>query len=409
LLLEFVVLAKRENLEESDKNPNFFFLSAGVLTNFSFPFVLRMDQLPPLRRFCEVSLPLICDHLEDCVSISTSSLVGLQSVLAPSDWKNVVEERFAQSKCGSCLCDALVDKEKNSQTVLRFAEKSGELLDVSEYTEFCSLECVSQSKTYVNSLDPTPVYLRVEPVQKVISAAKVLNLSDEKMNRILTAAGPLLPKSMVIVEEAEVEEHCAAPTVEAMDLDDSEASSNVDEGVDIMGLMELDEEEKDSTVVGIPLIPLIWDMLGQYCTPQTKRFVASGCVPLDGITMVEDTTSVGDLKNNSQRKRQMYFSQMVGPKVRTLLLESEAEDATLVVGLVDDLILTLNITQDSMLSDKRKMNYASAASLFSSSASLRIVAAVLISVCKPDLYKKVTQEVPKIQPHEWELLMDVFK
>ena len=110
-------------------------------------------------------------------------------------------------------------------------------------------------------------------------------------------------------------------------------------------------------------------------------------------------------------QRRLRLSQSLGPLVRRLLLELEDRDEqTLVVGLVDNLILTLNVaTSDLTLSSRRKVDYDSKSNVFASSKCQKIVAGLFIRLVKPHLAHLVSGELRSVKEHEWMLLESVFR
>lgn len=116
-----------------------------------------MEVLPQVQAVCTRAIRIIFDRLEDIVA-SDSDLAVIRLVLSPGVLNDVVDERFAQSRCGYLKCGNGVDKQRAAKSSVKFNESKGDFEPV--LAQFCCEECSNKSEGLKKSLDPTPTYLR---------------------------------------------------------------------------------------------------------------------------------------------------------------------------------------------------------------------------------------------------------
>ena len=374
-------------------------------------FTQKMERLPQLKLFCDSALRQVYQALEDEESIPSEALVRIRNVLNETDLRSVEQERFAQSKCASLVCSHAVDKNAAAdRSNLIFEASEGTLVDGTErVNQFCSKECFKKGLAFSQGLDLTPVYLRADPVSKVLAAALALGFSKTKLDSIRKEAGELMPPTLKIREEAKLKD--ARPPTQPENT--ASASAAESHEFDVRELMEWFEDDKGDTTVGVPLIPLVWDVLGQYATSETRQFVIDGCQTPEGCVLESPEQEVSNLQGRSISQRRARFSQAVGVQMRSLLEECEMDpsDARHLMGRTDHLINTMFVGhENTMLKPGASLSYQNPSDLFFTSKSLRIVAAVFVGVVQPKDFARVAKEVrPKVQAHEWELLLSIFR
>lgn len=261
-------------------------MSALKIANFT---ITRMERLPQVQEFCTKALRLVCARVEELVA-SESDLASISSVITPAHLQEVVEERFAQCRCGSLKCGNTVMKQALSS--LRFNETSGEFEE--SLGHFCSQKCSDDCEELKASLDPTPTFLRSLPVEKVLKAARAIRVSASCLKELEALAKPLMPKPIVVVEEQENTHATAPPNV----AQDGLPSIMMNDDHDIRDLLDWDDVDKgdpEAMKVHVPLVPVIWDLMSQWVTGDTRDFVRHGRLPQE--TCVDRTVdgNVADL------------------------------------------------------------------------------------------------------------------
>ncbi len=381
-----------------------------------------MERLPLVKEFCAVALRMVCAHVESASFRANGvQVAALRQVLGPSDLRAVEEERFAQSRCGSVVCRNAVDKDANAaRPRVAFDEATGDLVDVSHRMHFCSRECSEAAATLEASLDANPAFLRSGIVEKMVIAARDVGLSYDAVRTIERLAQPLLPKQVVIREEEEGEKKQKVELLEKQPKKDDggDALGMTEEGVkegndfDVMELMDWDDEDKKNlaTRVEVPLVPLVWDLLGQWVTVATKTYVATGEL-VESVSSEE--RSVLNLKGHSLVQRRTRLSQSMGPVLKSLLAGCEVEDAeevALLVGRVDNLILTLNVTAEHAVATTpgARFDYTTAANACFGSKGLKVIGAAFAAVLRPKLIKDLCEQLSGVKQYELEMLKDVF-
>ena len=361
-----------------------------------------MERLPQVKDFCDRAVRLVCSHVEQAsFQAGPEQLRALRLVLSPRELAAVAEERCAQCRCGHVACDRPLEKQRLLSDPLRFNEASGDFEDRTQELHYCGRACFEAARAFEASLEPDPPYLRSGVVATVVRVARELGVGEQSEATIARLAQPLLPKPIVIAEEPE--RAAALPPVPAAAIDSEE--------VDVLSMMDWDEQDRHEQLRGVqvPLVPLVWDALGQWITADTRAFVARGEL---SEAMAEDRTSVADLQGRSLVQRRTRLSQALGPAVRAALANCEVEDpedVALLIGRVDHLILSLHVASDRAVPDPAaRFDYSNVVNAVYGSKGLRIMAAVFLAVLRPALTRALCEQLPGVQLYELEMLKDQF-
>jgi hypothetical protein len=362
----------------------------------------KMERLPQVKQFCDRAVLLVCSHVEAAsFRASPEQLRLLRLVFSPRELSAVAEERCAQCRCGYVACDRPVQKQQLLGQPLRYDEATGDIADRSLQLHYCSPACFEASRVLEASLEPNPPYLRSDIVATLVRVARELGVGSESVATIERLAQPLLPKPIAIVEEPERAAAIAPIAVVA----DSEE-------VDVLGMMDWDEEDRHPQLrtVEVPLVPLLWDSLGQWITSDTRVFVATG--ELTEAMAGPDTSVTADLQGRSLVQRRTRLSQVLGPVLRDTLRGCEVEDpeeVALLVGRVDHLILSLCVVTGHEVADPAaRFDYSGAVNALYGSKGLRLMAAVFLAVLRPGLTKALCEQLPGVKQFELDLLKSLF-
>ncbi len=291
----------------------------------------------------------------------------------------------------------------HNPTPLRFNEARGEFEDRSPQLHYCGPACFDAAQALEAALEPNPPYLRTGIVATVVRVARELGVPREGMATIERLAQPLLPKPIAIAEE---------PERPAAGLVSGPVSAQVLEEVDVLSMMDWDEQDRHPQLRGVqvPLVPLVWDALGQWITADTRAFVARG--ELREALAAPDAASVANLRGRSLVQRRTRLSQELGPLLRATLGNCEVEDpeqVALLVGRVDHLILSLCVVTEHEVPDPAaRFDYSNVVNALYGSKGLRLLAAVFLAVLQPSLTKALFEQLSGVQRYEFDMLIELF-
>ena len=194
-----------------------------------------------------------------------------------------------------------------------------------------------------------------------------------------------------------------------------------DHEMDVRSLLDWSEEDKASLKnrVDVPLLPVLWDTLGEWVTPAARSYVKTGELPLaprvggEGEIDEERGAVVADLKGQSMTQRRARLSQALSAPLRSRLASCEVDDQEeimLLAAQVDSLIMTLNVKQDSCVMGTR-FDYSSPLGVLFGAKGMKVVATVMVALFLPRLFEKHAASLAKecgIQVFELQMLKELF-
>ncbi|EGG20165.1 hypothetical protein DFA_07285 [Cavenderia fasciculata] len=93
------------------------------------------------------------------ISVSDAELKQYAIFLQPNHYDDIVLERAISKLCGFPNCKNQIKPNQNTHKYI-ISTKDQKVYDQSELSNYCSTDCLTKSKFYRFTLDPTPVHLR---------------------------------------------------------------------------------------------------------------------------------------------------------------------------------------------------------------------------------------------------------
>lgn len=375
-----------------------------------------MEELPALRVFCATALRELSAYVEDSAALTDPCLVHLAKVLCPADLQGACEERFAQHRCASPWCATAVDVNAYQRGRLQLDPVTGALRDVSERSLYCSERCCTRTHLFAASLDTTPLYLRFDPLARVMAALDALQLSapatraaaEPLLARRSKAAAPVtaVPRASAAAANETDEEVSDAVVVGAAEEPFGEEEWNA--------LMSYDEDDRRSVTdasVSVPVVPSVWHALQEWSTPASRGLVLAGKVDpphtAAGVCVQRGHRVTPALDADAGRGA---LAAQIASLVRTILQGEEDLDAELVrllLGRVDALLTAMNVrvgARPNAANAQRVLHYEDPVTVLGTREGTAVLAAVLVGALEPAYAPALRRRAPRVTAEQWEML-----